>query len=415
MIAMETSPELRMEQPEILKKQLNNISTILQERYREISDVGVVAGISGMALFQFYYSKYLDVDTHADIGAEMISHCIEQINDGYSFPTFCTGIAGLGWAIQHLKTNDFIDVDCDELLSPFDSYLYNQMTFDLNRGNYDFLHGGIGYGFYFLSRFEHTENKALRQVYRSYLDELITSLEALAIADGTTFKWESVLDFERGNKGFNLSLSHGISSILNFLSRLHTFEEFKEPTERLVKGAANYLLRFESKSAANLSLFPSWVETDVSLDYKSRIAWCYGDLGIGLSLLKAGKSLNDTTMQKHALNVLQHTTTRTSPDETSVIDAGLCHGSYGNALIYQRLFQENKIPSFEKTLDFWIQDGLEKAVHTDGYAGYKQWNGLQKDWLPELSLLEGIAGIGLVMIDYLSEEPNPWDECLMIQ
>ncbi len=403
-----------MEQTKLLKQKLSTISTTLQKQYKDATDVGVVAGISGIALFQFYYSKYLDVDEYADLGAEMISYCIEQINEGYSHPTFCNGIAGLGWAIQHLKTNDFIDIDCDELLSPFNSYLYNQMVFDLTRGNYDFLHGAMGYGFYFLSRYEHTENSDLKKAYQSYLDELITTLETLSISEGDTLKWESTLDIEKGNKGFNLSLSHGISSILNFLSRLHRFEAFKESTRKLIRGGANYILGFEDKNPENLSLFPSWVETTVSPEYKSRIAWCYGDLGIGLSLLRAGKALNDVAMQQHALNILNHTTNRKADDETQVVDAGVCHGSYGNALIYRRLCQERNTNSFEKMFNYWMTDGIEKAVHKDGYAGYKQWNGLKKEWTPELSLLEGIAGIGLVLIDCLSDEPNTWDECLLI-
>ena len=67
-----------------------------------------------------------------------------------------------------------------------------------------------------------------------------------------------------------------------------------------------------------------------------------------------------------------------------------------------------------ESANFWIADGIRKASYKDGYAGYKQWNGLTKDWTSELSLLEGVAGIGLVLIDHLSEESNFWDECLMI-
>lgn len=398
----------------ILNRKLNEISHILETEYKNQNDLGVVAGIAGLALFQFYYAKYLDVDKHADLGTEMISHCIEKINDGYSYPTFCSGIAGLGWAIQHLIVKDFIDVDCDELLPPFDDYLYNQMLFDLQQGNYDFLHGALGYGFYFLSRYEHTKQIDLKNKYKTYLFELLISLEKLSISDGKILKWESTLDMEKGNKGFNLSLSHGMSSILNFASRLHKFDDFKESTIRIINGVANYILSFENKNPDNLSLFPSTVENDIPLEYKSRVAWCYGDLGIGLSLLRAGKALNDTIMQAHALEILAHTTNRTLPDDTLVVDAGICHGSYGNALIFQKLGQNNSKDLFETSIDFWIMDGIQKAIFEDGYAGYKQWNGLDKNWTKELSLLEGVAGIGLVIIDYLSEEPNTWDECLMI-
>ena len=403
-----------MDRESLLRQKLSEISTILKKEYKSVPDIGVVAGISGIALFQFYYSKFLDVDEHSEIGAEMISTCIEKINDGYSFPTYCNGIAGLGWAIQHLKTKDFIDVDCDDLLSQFDEYLYNQMKFDFKRGNYDFLHGALGYAFYFLSRYKHTEDPELKKRYQSYLSESISALEKLAISESATLKWKSTLDIQKGNQGYNLSLSHGISSILNFLSRLHAIETFRDATEKLVIGSANYILGFEKKDQENLSLFPSWIEKGIPLEYNSRLAWCYGDLGIGLSIWRAGMSLEDKTMQQHALKILDHTTARKLPDETLVNDAGVCHGSYGNAMIYQRLFRKSGNKSFAKSFDFWMEDGLQKAIHKDGYAGYKQWSALEKSWTPELSLLEGVAGIGLVIIDYLSEEPNLWDECLLI-
>ena len=54
------------------------------------------------------------------------------------------------------------------------------------------------------------------------------------------------------------------------------------------------------------------------------------------------------------------------------------------------------------------------SVYNDGYAGFKQWEGNSEEWSPKTSLLEGIAGIGLSIIDYLSEEPNTWDKCILL-
>ena len=393
---------------------LNEISKVTEENFRNSANVGIVAGISGIALFHFYYSKYLDIEKHSEIGAEMISFCFEKINEGYSNPSYCNGIAGLGWAIQHLTTNAFIDVDCDNLLSQFDGYLYSQMTYDFNQSNYDFLHGALGYAFYFLSRYEQAEITHLKKRYESYLSEVLNQLEKLAIEGKKGIKWRSVLDVEKGNEGYNLSLSHGISSIINFLTRLHDIDKFSEASKKLLIGGAKYILSLENATSENLSLFPSWVEEGFPREYNSRIAWCYGDLGIGLSLLHAGKSLNDDSLTGRAVEILHHTAKRKLPHETQVQDAGVCHGSYGNAHIYQRVLRETSQQSFAQPVDFWMEDGIKKAVFDDGYAGYKQWNGLEKDWKPELSLLEGVAGIGLTIIDYLSEIPNDWDECLMI-
>ena len=78
------------------------------------------------------------------------------------------------------------------------------------------------------------------------------------------------------------------------------------------------------------------------------------------------------------------------------------------------MFKETGSQEFKEAALFWIGDGLEKAIHKDGYAGYKQWGGSEKKWSPELSILLGISGIGLTILSYLSNDLKGWDECLMI-
>ena len=72
--------------------------------------------LSGIALFQFYYSKYLDSEDIYEDALTTLQKCFEKINDGYSLSTFCSGIAGFGWTIDHLIKNSFIELDNDELL-----------------------------------------------------------------------------------------------------------------------------------------------------------------------------------------------------------------------------------------------------------------------------------------------------------
>ncbi len=163
-----------------------------------------------------------------------------------------------------------------------------------------------------------------------------------------------------------------------------------------------------------MSLFPNWITQETSVEYRSRLGWCYGDLGIGLSLMHVAESFNDSAMQEHALDIFSHTTSRRVPNETLVSDAGMCHGSYGNALIYKRLFQKSGDEKYLKSFNFWIEEGIKMAIHEDGYAGYMEWNPNEKRWSSELHLLGGVAGIGLVIIDYFSEESSLWDECFMI-
>ncbi|MBJ6369845.1 hypothetical protein [Snuella sedimenti] len=68
----------------ILEIKLKEISNIIESKYKSENHIGVLAGLSGISLFQFYYSKYLGKDCHIDIGIEIIDRSIVKINEGYS-------------------------------------------------------------------------------------------------------------------------------------------------------------------------------------------------------------------------------------------------------------------------------------------------------------------------------------------
>ncbi|TMM59138.1 hypothetical protein FEE95_06820 [Maribacter algarum] len=399
---------------ELLEQKLSDIHLIIKENYQSENDIGVLGGLSGLALFEFYYSKHLDIEEPSDIGVEIISRGISKINNGYGLATFCSGIAGFGWVLDHLNNKEFIELDNDTLLEPLDSYLSDFMLSELNNGNYDFLHGSLGCGLYFLKRFKSTHNNELRTKYHEKLIRLIELLKDSSENENSMTKWKSILDNEKGNEGYNLSLSHGISSVINFITRLSLEAEFKPMVEPILKQAIAYVLSFKMNAPENLSLFPSWITDSEPIEYQSRISWCYGDLGIGITLLQASKAIESDNLKKDAIEILKHAAKRRTMETTRIIDAGLCHGSYGNAQIFNRIYQETKISNFQETALYWIQDGLNKAVHEDGYAGYKQWGGLEQVWKSELSLLEGVAGIGLSIIDFLSTDENSWDECLLL-
>jgi len=141
-----------------LENKLYEINTIITSNYKDLKHLGVLAGLSGISLFKFYYSKYLDIDEHADFGVELLSTCIDSLNEGYNFPTFCTGIAGFGWVFDHLEQEEFMDADADVLLPQIDDYLHKTMLMDIDKGNYDFLHGAIGNALYFLNRYRNTNS-----------------------------------------------------------------------------------------------------------------------------------------------------------------------------------------------------------------------------------------------------------------
>lgn len=392
---------------------LSQISKIIDEKYSDHPHIGGLVGISGMALFQFYYSKLLGTNEGSDKGAKILSKCIEMINNGYTFPSYCTGLAGAGWVFDHLAEENFIELNNDDLLVNLDNYFNDVMKINMKNGNYDFLHGALGYGFYFLNRYKCTKSVELRIRYRNYLLDLISMLNDLAETDENGIKWISILKSKIGDKGYNFGLSHGISSVVNFLSRLYQYDDFKNEVYSMLTGGVEFLLYHMEKDGSEFSMFPNWLKNGQYNEGGSRVAWCYGDLGVGVTLLQASKSLKNVGLKEVAIKILHHTASRRSFENNKVVDAALCHGSFGNAQIFNRVYKETGDKRFRDAAFFWMNDGMKRATFSNGYAGFKQWSGLKKDWQEDLSLLEGIAGIGLSLISHLSGN-NSWDECLMI-
>lgn len=386
-------------------------STYLPKHSSELNNIGLLSGTTGIAMFQFYYSQFINTNEYADLGMEKLLFCIDNVKESHLHLAYSNGLVGLGWAINHLHQEDFIDID-DNLLLETDDYLFQTMQTYLNNANYDFLHGALGYGFYFLKRYRNTKSPKLKERYKKYLLEFIALLDELSITQEDLIKWESIIDINTREKGYNLGLSHGISSIVNFLSRLYAFQDFQNKVEHLLKGGVNFILFFMNEEEDSFSLFPNYIKVEGEANWNSRVAWCYGDLGIGLSLWKASKALNDDKLEKTAIKVLKRTSKRRLPKKSLVNDAGLCHGSFGNAQVFNYFYRQTGITEFKNASKFWIKDGVNKANHKSGYAGFKRHT--PDGWTNELSLLEGIAGIGLSIISHLSEEEVNWDECLMI-
>ena len=405
----------KMDRQKVLLEKLKQIDAILNNNYKNNNDLGVLSGISGISLFSFYYAKFLNRQEPADFGSDLISEAVERINEGYVFPTYCSGIAGAGWVLELLAEEDFIDVDNDELLPELDEYLFEAMKLDIANNYFDFLHGALGHGFYFLKRFKNTKSIDLKNRYTNYLIFLIEALKKESISDATSVWWNYELDKDVDLYGVNLSLSHGMSSVINFLSRLYPHKEFKDLVENLLIKATNYIISKQYKDTSNTSLFPSWIHKQADEYVSSRLAWCYGDLGIGISLWHVSKALQNDAYQDLAIKILKHSTNRRDLKEARINDAGLCHGVYGIVTIYNYMYKQTAISLFKDAADYWMDVALKIDTHKEGYAGYMVWRGDKEEWIKEENLLEGVTGIGLAIISYLASFSTQWEECLLIK
>ena len=405
---MSWKPIIQEEFENIFKQKLVEITKSLI--ISQLNKLNFVGGKVGISLFLFYYDKYKNEQKYYDKGFDLISEVFDEINKGYSYHTFSSGFAGIGWTINHLSQNNFIDANTNEVFANINEFLSKTMLNDIKNGKYDFLHGAIGTGLYFLNRLP---NKEASNYLMQLIDELDNNSEKNA--DGT-IKWEAVLDREKGTTIYDLSLSHGIASIMIFLAKAYKQNIHKEKALYLINGAVKFVLQNKQDTNKYISNFPNRIEkSKQNHGVNSRLAWCYGDLGIGISLYQTAKIINNKDLEKEAIEIFLHSAKRRELKENMVVDAGLCHGTASIAHIYNRMYHYTGIEIFKESAIYWFNETIKMAKFDDGLAGYKAWHGKKLGgWINEYGLLEGIAGIGLSLISAVSDIEPKWDECFLL-
>jgi lantibiotic modifying enzyme len=382
-----------------------SIDKILKAIILEINEspkyIGLYGGLTGKLLFIY---NYLNITEHNDAYLTISNELSEMPFIEHSEKTFsyASGKSGAIWFYLSLVKNNIIDADDLMILKKDINFLVDISLVEFARNNYDFLHGSIGIAYAELYRSEPD----------SQLSEVVMALNELKIRDGGMFKNFDFETYTAIQNEVNLGLAHGIPSILKFCIACFKKNISKTISEKIANEIITYLLAHANTEKKG-SYYGYIIKDDIIDNTRSRLAWCYGDLGIGYILYQAGITFNDQKVIDFALEVLYHSTHRRTVEETQVFDAGICHGSAGVAHIYNRMWHYTKDPVFKEATDFWIQKTLDFAVHEDGVAGYKKYNPTTKAYENDYGLLEGAAGIGLVLLSYITGDFS-WDYCLML-
>jgi lantibiotic modifying enzyme len=396
------NPKFLLEQSDNLAKQFTK--ALIRE---EQEFAGVLAGLSGEALFLLYHANLMENETSYTLAHTLLMQAADIVGEPNLLHTHCSGMAGFGWTIMHMQENELINIEVNPLLHEIDIYLEKMLFYELEQGNYDFLHGAVGVALYFLKRTQYNSQATL------ILQKFVVALEKMAIRSGESLKWASWLNKE-SRRVYNISLSHGMSSIVALLSKLYSVGIEQVRTASMLNGAVHFILQQQLDPHFYSSCFPAYAIESEDKISGSRLAWCYGDLGIASALWMAGQAVQNKLWKEKAIDVFLHAAQRRSVKTEHIIDAGLCHGAAGIAHIFNRIYQQTHIPTFEQTRNYWLQQTIHMATFEDGLAGYKTYAGKGIGYKNETNLLEGVAGIGLAFIAAADPACLSWDECLLL-
>ncbi|MFA6275597.1 MAG: lanthionine synthetase C family protein [Pedobacter sp.] len=374
-----------------IAKRLKLIATEMEEASLQAMPMGLLGGKLGIALFFMEYSRFRGSDEYLEKGVGLIEQVFSETAFEIDNFSFYYGMSGLGWLMEYCNEQGFLEADTSEIFKQNEEMLYKRMVFELSRGHYDFLVGGLGIFLYFLAKPESEKVNA-------WLTHGVDLLEDLSIKEGNLISWPDCdfINLQQIQGQRNLGLSHGVPSILVVLCKAYHSGIDPKRTHRLISMTTDYLLSLSNGDFEDGAIFPSFHIPGTEPERNSRLGWCYGDLGVCLSLHAANMILKDRELDNVIKRILAHAAKRRDQIKDKVNDSALCHGSAGIGHIFNKFAIAYSDPTLKESADYWFGLSLEQSCGN------------------RIELLEGLPGVGLAYISYLKPELASWEQVLLM-
>jgi lantibiotic biosynthesis protein len=363
------------------------------------------ADTGGKLLFLYEYSKWTkDKNVTKNFQLSLINF-VDHFSETPT-NTFCAGTIGNIWLLEYFYKEDIIDNLLIEYKTIVNTSYYNWGKAFIENKNYDFLHGLLGL-IYSGNYCNVIDDTMISDFINEMLKDLKSDGEIAYFTDWMSAKTEGLNHQEKVNFG----LSHGLPSAIVILININsTDNKYKKVAIQL----AEFIIKYKKKYFSN-SLYNTILNDRKNDDENSRLAWCYGDIGIALSLWQLGKKLNLDKYKNESISIMKHSCLRKNLEENLIYDAGLCHGSSGIAEIFLIFYRETKLKEFKIAADYWIKQTLDMAKHKDGLAGYLTYLKYTPDkYIKDFGFLEGISGIGLSLLSSINDKSSNWNQCLLM-
>jgi lantibiotic biosynthesis protein len=382
-------------------QKINDILLQAHANWNLLSGFGFSRGVLGLSLLYSLQGEHTGDQHFFDKSRKLFDDACLMISEQGS-KAFYVDLAELGILTEYLHKKGVLHLEPNEFLGDVDSMLHSQMKSYISDANIGgFVNGAMAMGLYFLHRFASNPTEV-----REILRELIQAIEEQAVRTTQGWHWKSRLN-PREERVY-LTLPHGSAATILFLAKAAERGIIKpDDVRNTVSQAISLLLHHEIPDSH--FHFPDFMhETE-----RSRLALCYGDMGAGYALLRAGQVFDQDGWLRKGLEVLQNCARRRSPATTSVMDASLLFGATGLGLFFDKVYVLTHRPEFDEAARYWHDRVSDFAGESEGFAGFKA---AYNQWHPHTNLCfcEGIIGIGAGMIRTRQKDNTDFDELIWL-
>lgn len=348
------------------------------------TSISLLNGNTGLILFYYHLYRCFGEEEYLRKCGILAEKVMKLVSSNLTSFNYCDGLGGVGVLFNYLQQQQFIDENSDEFLLQCDEVLFVALQRMLDNNNLDFMHGATGLILYFLDRKKH-------------LPQIFNLLYA-------------VIDAQLNDPVFNCGMAHGWVSIMMILTRYADMTHDLQAKIRLQQ-ITDALLTHKSTDLQSLAVYPSIVNGS-QRNYNVPLGWCYGDNVIATALYRTGTTLGNSQIIDEGVALAMHAANRNTEKNSGVLDACLCHGSAGVAHIFKKWYTLTGNTFFRDQYQNWINSTLVLSSFDDGVGGYKKYTG--NTYAPKFPLLDGAAGVALVLTDLVSDTPVDWDHFFLL-
>lgn len=382
----------------------------VSEEGRAASAASLAGGAAGAALFFSYLAESSGDEAHAEVSRAHLERAMDAVGSVRMPPSLYSGFTGVAWAVHHLHERH--ESEEEDPIEGVDEALRDFLSGPGPFEEYDLITGLVGFGVYALERYP---RPVAAECLRLVVDRLSETAERATPGAAWPSPPERASKMSGGGR-YNLGMAHGIPGVIAFLAEAWLMSpQLRFRIEAMLARAVAFLLSRQLPEGSRRR-FPYSAGAGAS-DEPARCAWCYGDLGVAASLLRAGRCMGEPSWERVAID-LARGAAKLTPDEAQVQDAGLCHGAAGLGHVFNRLWQETGDEVLQQAAVRWLGHALALREPGQGIAGFRAR--VRLDDAPGLTpiddpgLLTGSVGIGLALLAATTTVEPDWDRMMLL-
>lgn len=387
----------------VVERSLNKIADTLS-RYPAPKG-GLFSGALGQALFYSQlYVVYEDERCFRKC-VDILSAEFGKINAGESTlegASMAEGLSGFAWLVDFLNRRGFLNLDIDSEFDLLEEYLFNSAMAEIGVDFVDYIYGAFGPLFYFVQR-----GDAGKSLF--YLEKLVDQVLQRVKAEGDG-DWIRTAIIKTAQKGvMDIGLAHGQCGLLLILIKAGELLPHRKDLQQFVRAGVEGIVNLQgevSYEQNKYNVFPFQYAEGRVIPAPNRLAWCYGDLTVVLLLYRASRYLGWSRLKELADIIGTQTLLRRELSATLITDSHFCHGSSGVAQLYQALYRESRLEAYKHGYEHWIE---QTVLMADEELAGEYYRGRETD------LLEGLTGVGLTLLSFVSYTELDWDRIVLLK